>query len=139
VTQLQWERWLWTCILALLPLLLWLLIVQVIGVEWRTGAAEISRELLFFSLTICIVVLSDLRDVDIATRDRYGYESFFIGSIVIVAVAAGLYGFFLSVHAQPKNIARLFALSMTVGVAGFVVGTRAQILIHSGGANAGHR
>lgn len=139
MTRLQWERWLGTCLCALLPLVLWLLVVQVIGVEWRTGAAEVSRELLFFSLTIGTVVLSELRDVSVALRHEYGYESFFIGSIVIIAVSGDVYGLLLGVHANSKVLARLFALSVTLAVGGFVVGTRAQVFIHRGGINAGNR
>ena len=124
---------------ALLPLVLWLLVVQVIGVEWHAGAGEVSRELLFFSLTISVVVLSELRDMDIAARHRYGYESFFLGSIVIIAISAAFYGLFLGIHAHAKDMARLSALSIGIALAGFGLGTWTQIFIHSGGANAGDR
>ncbi len=43
----RWDQWLWTCVFALLPLLVWLVLVQVIGVEGDAGFVEASRELLF--------------------------------------------------------------------------------------------
>jgi hypothetical protein len=137
VTRYQWERWFWTCIFALLPLFVWLLLVQVIGTEGSTGAVEASRELLFFSLAICTLDLSELRNVDPPMRNRYGYESLCSASVRGIVVSAALYGVFLSVQGDPKALTKIFVFSVGVALAGVVVGTRAQIFIHRGDTNAG--
>jgi hypothetical protein len=127
VTRYQWERWFWTCIFALLPLFVWLLLVQI----------KASRELLFFSLAICTLDLSELRNVDPPMRNRYGYESLCSASVMGIVVSAALYGVFLSVHGDPKALTKIFVFSVGVALAGVVVGTRAQIFIHRGDTNAG--
>lgn len=138
VTRLRWEQWLWTCVFALLPLLLWLLLVQVIGVEGNTGAAEASRELLFFSLAICTIALYDLRNVDAAMRSRSGYESFYYASIVEIASSAALYGVFLSVHTSPKLLSKILSFSIGTAVICLGVSTWTQTFIHRGENNAAH-
>ena len=132
VTRLRWEQWLWTCVFALLPLLLWLLLVQVIGVEGHTGAAEASRELLFFALAICTIALYDLRDVDAVMRRHTGYESAFHASIVGIAVSAALYGVFLSVQTNHKALSKMFSFSIGAAVICLVVSTWTQTFIHRG-------
>ncbi|HXB27093.1 MAG TPA: hypothetical protein VNV25_20365 [Gemmatimonadaceae bacterium] len=127
VTRYQWERWFWTCIFALLPLFVWLLLVQI----------KASRELLFFSLAICTLDLSELRKVDPPMRNRYGYESLCSASVMGIVVSAALYGVFLSVQGDPKALTKIFVFSVGVALAGVVVGTRAQIFIHRGDTNAG--
>jgi hypothetical protein len=127
VTRYQWERWFWTCIFALLPLFVWLLLVQI----------KASRELLFFSLAICTLDLSELRKVDPPMGNRYGYESLCSASVMGIVVSAALYGVFLSVQGDPKALTKIFVFSVGVALAGVVVGTRAQIFIHRGDTNAG--
>jgi hypothetical protein len=136
VSRQRWESWLWTCVFALLPLLLWWLLVQIIGVEGKTGAVDASRELLFFSLTMCTLALSELRNVHMVMRRRSGYESLFYASIVVIAGSAALYGVFLSVHSSPTFVSRIFTFSIGAAVIGFGVGTCTQIFVHGGDAHA---
>jgi hypothetical protein len=137
LTRQRWESWVWTCIFALLPLLLWLLLVQIIGVEGKTGAAEASRELLFFSIAISTFALSGLRDANSLMRRRPGYESLFQGCLVVIAGSAASYGVFLTVHSQPKLVARTFAFAIGIALVGFTVGTLTQLFIHNGDSNEG--
>jgi hypothetical protein len=119
-------------VFALLPLLLWLLLVQVIGVEGHSGAAEASRELLFFSLTICTLALSELRNAHATMRSRNWYETLCALSVIVIAGSAALYGVFLSVHTKPKVLPRLFAFSISAAIVGFGIGTWTQIFLKGG-------
>jgi len=94
VNKHRWEQWLWTCVATLLPLPLWLFLVQVIGVERDAGAAEASRELLFFSLAVSTLALSDLRYVEAASRNRKGYETLNSVSLLVILGSVALYGAF---------------------------------------------
>jgi len=125
-------------VFALLPLLLWLLLVHVIGVEANTGVADASRELLFFSLTICTIALSELRNVEAAGRTRGGYETFYSGSIIDITASAAMYGVFLSVHGKPEVLARILPVSIGMALAGVVIGTWTQIFIHGGVTHVEH-
>jgi uncharacterized membrane protein len=136
MTQHRWEVWLWQCVFALLPLILWLILARVAGIDPSTGPAEVARELLFFALAICTLVLSDLRDVDAQKRSHRGCESLRGGSIVVIAISAALYGVFLSLHAHPRSLGRLFPFAVVAALAGFVVGTLTQVFIYHGGKNA---
>jgi hypothetical protein len=102
---------------------------QVIGVNDDTGAAEASRELLFFSLAIGTLALSDLRDVDVTMRGRRGYQTLNNLSLLVILSSAALYGVFLTVHSKH-----------TIGIAlfGFGVGTWAQLVVNRGESNARH-
>jgi hypothetical protein len=138
LTRHHWEVWLWTCVFALLPFLLWLLLVHVIGVEANTGAADASRELLFFSLTIGTIALSELRNVDAAKRTQGGYETLYSGSIIDITVSAAMYGVFLSVHGKPEVLARILPFSLVFAVMGFAIGTGTQVFIHGGVTHEEH-
>jgi hypothetical protein len=125
-------------VFALLPFLLWLFLVPVVGVDANRGAADASRELLFFSLTICTIALSELRNVEAAGRTRGGYETAYSGSIIDVTASAAMYGVFLSVHGRPEVLARIVPFSIGMAVAGFVIGTWTQIFIHGGVTHVEH-
>lgn len=84
--------------------------MQVIGVKGYTGAPEASRELLFFSLAICTLALSELRNADAMMRNRGGYETLNYAPLLAIAVSAALYGLFLSVHTNPKFVAEIFSI-----------------------------
>jgi len=138
VNKHRWEQWLWACVFALLPLLLWLLLVQVIGVEGDAVATEASRELLFFSLAICTLALSDLRYVEAASRNRKGYETLNNVSLLVILGSAALYGAFLVVHSKPTALEKIFAASIGVASFGFIVGTVTQAFVHRGEDNDRH-
>jgi hypothetical protein len=111
VTQHRWEQRLWTCVLIILPLLLWLFLVRVIGVESDTSPAEASRE----------------------RKRRPGrYESLRYASILVIVSSVDLYGEILTEHVDPRSASTIFSFSIGLAIAGVGVGTCAQIFVRRG-------
>lgn len=128
MTRYRLGLWLCTCVLALLPLVLRLLLLA--DVHTNPSSADVSPELLFFAQAIGILVLSDLHRVGAGTHARVGYVSLYCGSTVVIAISAALYGAFLLNHMDSRALQKLFPLSVAAALIAFGLGTCAQAFIH---------
>jgi hypothetical protein len=122
----HWDEWARTCILASLPLGLWLLI------HWLTGdhthpTAEVARELLFFALSICSLSLSDFRRRGRSESRKYGPFAFEC-CVYFTVIVAVVYGAFLTgeVLRDAVIIRNAYRCSIATALIALSVGTWVQ-------------
>ncbi len=125
------EAWWWNCAAAVLPLVLWLL-VHLFKEDVKATAVEASKELLFFTLTICTLSLADLRRVGMRQHESVA-QWFTFGTVT----SAAFYGMFLF-DSGANRVFERNVLIFAVFLAGafLAVGIRTQVVLAREGDDA---